>query len=285
MKELIGRKVRGFKFDTGLSGVRFAPEMEEYVGRLGTITEQNLHEDNLHNRVRFEDGESWSYPTSEIRKHLTIEVDGVELVIGRDYEFRSEEDLEWDKATLVAIIDHEFPYVAVGLITPFCYQYVREAREELPETGLLIYEATGDIIYRSGEESGYGFLGAKDWCTGEDFSFKTKPSLWRKVTAQERVLWKDCAEKHLTDKLGFTPGCKFKSAASGREFTYLGVTLMGGSGDVVLNTDWGVLMFGGKWAELVTEKGDFDLVLEKIKETKEFGDKLGFNVAFLIENK
>lgn len=283
MEELIGRKVRGFKFDTGLSGIRFAPEMEEYVGKVGTITDQNLHG---HTRIRFEDGESWSYPTSEIRKHLIHEADDKELVIGQEYEFQSEEDLEWDKATLVAIIDNEYPYVAVGLITPFCYQYVREARKELPETGLLIYEATGDIIYRSGEESGYGFLEARDWCTGEDFSFKTKPSLWRKATAQERALWKDCAEKHLTDKLGFTPGCKFKSASSGNEFTYLGIMLLQGTeGDIIHNTDCGVLMIDGKWAELDTEKGDFDLVLNKVKETQEFGDKLGFNVTFIIENR
>jgi hypothetical protein len=66
-EKLIGRKVRGFRFVTSV--VCYNNSMDKYVGQIGWV---NCIGDNYCG-IKFSDGQSWSYPLSEIEKHLVEE--------------------------------------------------------------------------------------------------------------------------------------------------------------------------------------------------------------------
>lgn len=67
MKNLIGRKVKGFKFE----GPRYSPKMDNYIGKVGVITVAWGGEGVY--RVDFEDGDFWNYPAEEIEQHIVKE--------------------------------------------------------------------------------------------------------------------------------------------------------------------------------------------------------------------
>lgn len=67
-KELIGRKVKGFAFESGTSGAIYLEGMDKFVGRLGVIF--NFNEEKV--AVYFGD-ESAYYPASLIEQHLVTE--------------------------------------------------------------------------------------------------------------------------------------------------------------------------------------------------------------------
>jgi hypothetical protein len=69
-QELIGRKVRGFKFK-GRKGCTFNANMIDVVGLKGEI---ESYERGLNSfRVRFSDMMSWAYPADQIEAHLVEE--------------------------------------------------------------------------------------------------------------------------------------------------------------------------------------------------------------------
>ena len=63
MKNLIGRKIKGFKFEDGYNS-----EMDNHIGEIGTIT----HVRRSYCRVQFENGFCY-YPTDQIEQHLIDE--------------------------------------------------------------------------------------------------------------------------------------------------------------------------------------------------------------------
>jgi hypothetical protein len=73
--KLIGKKVKGFKFEDGkYNGLSFANEMENYIGKVGIIDSYN--KDNNRYRVEFNvdfNSQSWSYPAELIEQHLVEE--------------------------------------------------------------------------------------------------------------------------------------------------------------------------------------------------------------------
>ena len=72
-EELIGKKVRGFRFVTErFNAVGYmSTKMDKYVGKEGVIEEYNIQFDSY--RVKFEDGMSYHYPVERIEHHLVDE--------------------------------------------------------------------------------------------------------------------------------------------------------------------------------------------------------------------
>lgn len=66
MEDLIGKKVKGFKFEGDYSS-----KMNRYIGEVGEIINVNLAETIV--RVEFTNG-SWCYPADQIEKHLVKEL-------------------------------------------------------------------------------------------------------------------------------------------------------------------------------------------------------------------
>lgn len=104
-QSLIGRKVRGFKFDGKIDGVKYHYYMGHNVGDIGEII---LYRENQF-LVQFEDN-IWSYPASLIEQHLVEEVniDAIDSLkyatYGMDYgksEPSEIEQLKTDKEELV----------------------------------------------------------------------------------------------------------------------------------------------------------------------------------------
>lgn len=69
----IGTKVRGFRFTSkNYNGVTFAPEMEKYIGKIGTISDYSAEYSTY--RLYFGD-DSWSYPAELINDYVVKEED------------------------------------------------------------------------------------------------------------------------------------------------------------------------------------------------------------------
>lgn len=67
-ESLIGRKVKGFKFDSEkYNGLLYAPLMYDYIGEVGEIIKYHSFDNSY--RVEF-DASSWHYPADLIEQHL-----------------------------------------------------------------------------------------------------------------------------------------------------------------------------------------------------------------------
>jgi len=82
-EELIGKKVRGFRFEKNVNSVWYmASQMDKYVGKEGIIGEYDPKFDSY--IVKFEDGMSYNYPAERIEHHLVVEEPAIEIKEG-DY--------------------------------------------------------------------------------------------------------------------------------------------------------------------------------------------------------
>jgi len=97
MKNYIGKKCRGFFFgEQDNSEYSFYSVMEDYIGVIGTIVEQ----ENDYVLIYF-NGSSWYYPISEIEKHLVDEEkDSIVEAVRADLERRSEIGIKKYNTTL-----------------------------------------------------------------------------------------------------------------------------------------------------------------------------------------
>jgi hypothetical protein len=97
MKNYIGRKCKGFRFESGIDGVRWDPMIEPHIGEVGVIAEQG----NGSVRIEFED-DWWLYPISLIEEHLIPEIPEIpQLGEGIEMEV-SDNGVEWLKRKVVA---------------------------------------------------------------------------------------------------------------------------------------------------------------------------------------
>jgi hypothetical protein len=78
MKELIGKKIKGFKFESQT----FNKKMNKYIGKIGTIIEKF----NGSVDVQFANGMVWSYPLPEALNYIVEE-----------HPQRGDEVLVWDR--------------------------------------------------------------------------------------------------------------------------------------------------------------------------------------------
>jgi len=65
MKNYVGRKCKGFSFESETDGIEWSPMMEHHIGEIGEITIQYKNSA----LVQFE-GYNWDYPISLIEQHL-----------------------------------------------------------------------------------------------------------------------------------------------------------------------------------------------------------------------
>ena len=95
--KLIGRKVKGFKFeDKKYCRLSYMLAMDEHVGREGEIVSYNNHYHAY--EVKFNE-DYWCYPAAEIESHLVDE-----WIVGKEYEFTHGSITGWDKRVLLAIL-------------------------------------------------------------------------------------------------------------------------------------------------------------------------------------
>jgi hypothetical protein len=69
MKDYVGRKIRGFRFEYSTDGVDWVDGMKAYIGRVGLIIKHAPE----YVVAEFEDDETWAYPISLIEPHLIKE--------------------------------------------------------------------------------------------------------------------------------------------------------------------------------------------------------------------
>jgi hypothetical protein len=97
MKNYIGRKCKGFRFEDETDKVPWVQSMENFIGKMGLIS--NQRDDSV--RIEFEKG-WWNYPISLIEEHLIPESpeipqlgEGVEMEVSND-------DILWYTRNIIA---------------------------------------------------------------------------------------------------------------------------------------------------------------------------------------
>ena len=97
MKNYIGRKCKGFRFEDGLANLTFSSMMQKHMGEIGEIKYQG----NEHVVIQFKD-DRLSYPISLIEPHLFPETPEIpQLGEGVEMEV-SDDGVEWLKRKVVA---------------------------------------------------------------------------------------------------------------------------------------------------------------------------------------
>ena len=136
MKNLVGRKVKGFKFEHDQIG--HISMMNDYIGQVGEIA--SVGEYSFH--VDFGDGWFFSYPLDQIKEHL-----GPEWEIGEEYEFSDDGEV-WDEPQeLQGIIEHEFKYIVEkggGYFNG--YRHIREIKPKVKETKITFLDNQGKKV-------------------------------------------------------------------------------------------------------------------------------------------
>ena len=96
MKNYVGRKCKGFRFEDRIDGVPWVQPMENFIGKLGLIDEQE--DDSV--RIGFENY-WWYYPISLIEPHLIPETSEIpQLGEGIEMEV-SDNGIDWCKRKVV----------------------------------------------------------------------------------------------------------------------------------------------------------------------------------------
>ena len=89
-EKLIGKKVRGFNFESITNKCHFVKKMYNYIGKNGTINAYSQFSNSF--EVIFEDGVNFYYPADQIESHLVEEneiptlTDGVMMFVSDDGE-------------------------------------------------------------------------------------------------------------------------------------------------------------------------------------------------------
>lgn len=127
MKDLIGKKVKGFKFEGGkYNGLSYECYMDKHIGEVGEITK--YYPEGYYN-VRF-NGCDWCYPASLIEEYLVEEWE-----IGKEYEFTHESMGGWVKKKLLAILPDEYKdrYIVSSGVTSKGWTYMSAIRHIEPK--------------------------------------------------------------------------------------------------------------------------------------------------------
>ena len=109
MKNYVGRKIRGFRFEDGTDGVYLFPSKGYYTGRIGKIVEQ---ESNFVCVNFNDDDKSWHYPISLIEPHLieeeTPEIIDLSNIKGVEMMVKDQKDDTPTRVTIKAIVNGRF---------------------------------------------------------------------------------------------------------------------------------------------------------------------------------
>jgi hypothetical protein len=120
MKNYIGRKCKGFRFEDGVANLTFSSVMKKHMGEIGIIKEQS----NGRVVIQFKD-DRLSYPISLIEPHLIPESpeipqlgEGVEMDVSND-------DITWYNRNVIAQMQDGWYIINDGTI----WKYARPIPE------------------------------------------------------------------------------------------------------------------------------------------------------------
>jgi hypothetical protein len=121
MKNYVGRKCRGFRFEDRVDGVRWGSDMSDIIGQVGEVVAQGEN----HVNIKFNNCESWLYPISLIEEHLIPETpeipqlgEGIEMEVSND-------NISWHRRKVIAQMDTGLFITNGGLI----WDYARPIQE------------------------------------------------------------------------------------------------------------------------------------------------------------
>jgi hypothetical protein len=120
MKNYVGRKCKGFMFESGTDDTPWTQSMEKHIGKVGLIVDQE--DDSV--RIQFEN-DYWYYPISLIEPHLIPETPEIpQLGEGIEMEVSSD-NITWYRRKVIAQMQTGLFVTNGGLI----WDYARPIQE------------------------------------------------------------------------------------------------------------------------------------------------------------
>jgi hypothetical protein len=120
MKNYVGRKCKGFRFESETDGIDWNPMMEHHIGEIGVIIAQYEDYVDINFRVN-----SWHYPISVIESYLIPESpeipqlgEGIEMEVSND-------DILWYTRNIIAQMQDGWYIINDGTI----WKYARPIPE------------------------------------------------------------------------------------------------------------------------------------------------------------
>jgi hypothetical protein len=152
MKDLVGKKVKGFKFeDKKYGGLSYINTMDHYVGQIGKL--EAYYEKSNRFKVRFID-DFYSYPAELIEAHLVdketlVEKQPKRYSIGERITFKSKESLPGKRYTFGGDCHHNYSAIVAEYI---CYD-------------VDCYKIRVSFIHKAGNQGNYHMLESefKEW--------------------------------------------------------------------------------------------------------------------------
>jgi hypothetical protein len=142
MENYVGRKCKGFSFESETDGIEWSPMMEHHIGEIGEITIQYKNSA----LVQFE-GYNWDYPISLIEQHLIedeifgrptvvdngekLDIQGIASIpeipqLGEGVEMEvSNDDITWRTRNIIAQMQDGWYIINDGTI----WKYARPIQE------------------------------------------------------------------------------------------------------------------------------------------------------------
>jgi hypothetical protein len=145
--KLIGKKVKGFKFDDGMhKGLEYVSDMNRQIGKIGKIIAYRNSDNSYH--VEFED-DYWFYPAELIEQHLVEETPLDDLPIIGDGVLMevSVDGITWDARNVIGMTKENkiIAHVDGGMLS---YGFWKHARPITPKTKITRkeFESKFEII-------------------------------------------------------------------------------------------------------------------------------------------
>ena len=120
MKNYVGRKCKGFRFESGTDGLVWSELMENHIGEIGLIVDRG----GGNVSIEFE-SDWWNYPISLIEPHLIPESpeipqlgEGIEMEVSND-------DITWHNRNIIAQMQDGWYIINDGTI----WKYARPIPE------------------------------------------------------------------------------------------------------------------------------------------------------------
>jgi hypothetical protein len=137
MKNYVGRKCKGFRFEDGIDGVRWGSDMFDIIGQVGEVVTQG--EDHV--TLKFNNNRSWCFPISLIEPHLIPETPEIPQ-LGEGIEMQvSDDGIEWVKRNVIAK-KHDGLYIT-GHNNFWAWKYARPIQEVKKYTKEELVEIVG----------------------------------------------------------------------------------------------------------------------------------------------
>jgi len=270
MENLIGRKVKGFRFESCKYGdIRFPIDMEKHINKKGVIKVYNEHNNSF--KVEFKNGQSYCYPAELIEQYLINEnmkerklsdlnAGEKKIAVLALREYCKDDSFEYDTSSYqLGSHDHINTFIKHHNLEPI--------KIEVGRVYKVVKGSDEYLFMHQKDGKSYGFSKGKwinhAWYTEGNWG---KYAVITEATDKE---WFEALDRERV-KLGLVEGVEFKNVATynlGTIYTLEGSNFRHGYSEDSLDevNSNGLIFKNGVWATIIDPKQEVKDQIEKME--------------------